>query len=389
MYISRWRHSRRYLYIGVSLLFFLTLFIHFQYFTQRLDFDDKKSQQSTYCDQTIIRKHFMNDQSPKQLFEQEPIRTDFSYEIKNQHFCSSVKPHALIFVVSKSSNYDSRSAIRRTWGNLARVTSFDKFSYLRLKLLFLIDIDEAYLLTINLEQTLFQDLVQVRLPQQYRLSTFRDMAMLHWTETYCPEAMMTVKTDDDIFLNTYLLVNAIDTILMNTINNRTNLHCNSSDTSAIIYGVEIQNAYVVRNSNDPYLEATRYIVTNEEYPCKNYPLYMSGFGYMVNRNARSKLLCTFFRDKKPFHISDVYVTGILPEYVGIQRKNLGLLISYRSSDDCEKFFSEKNANNYACASSLHYNNKQVDIFERFNTYWNHIYNNRLLYINRSFFSMLN
>ncbi|CAF4964191.1 unnamed protein product, partial [Rotaria sp. Silwood1] len=62
MYISRWRHSRRYLYIGVSLLFFLTLFIHFQYFTQRLDFDDKKSQQSTYCDQTIIRKHFMNDQ---------------------------------------------------------------------------------------------------------------------------------------------------------------------------------------------------------------------------------------------------------------------------------------------------------------------------------------
>ncbi|CAF2469204.1 unnamed protein product [Rotaria sp. Silwood2] len=369
MYISRWRFSQRYLFTGLSLLFFSTLYLYSQFFQQQLDFYDENSEQPTYCDQTIIRKHFMNNQSPKQLFEQEPIRTGFNYEIINELFCSLVKPHALIFVVSKSRNYDSRNAIRRTWGNLDRVTSLNKFSYLHLKLLFLIDIDETCLLSINLEQALFQDLVQVRLPQHYTLSTFRDMAMLHWTETYCPEAIMTVKTDDDIILNTYLLANVIGSILTNMTSSQSIHQCNYSDTSAIIYGVKIQNANVVRNSNDPYGEGPRYIVANDEYPCKNYPLYMSGFGYIVNRNARSKLLCTFFRDKKPFHISDVYVTGILPEYIGIQRKHLGILISYQSSDNCENFFLKKYADNYACASSLHYNNKQVNVFERFNTYW--------------------
>ncbi|CAF1096496.1 unnamed protein product [Rotaria sordida] len=112
--------------------------------------------------------------------------------------------------------------------------------------------------------------------------------------------MMTIKTDDDIFLNTYLLVNIIDIALMNMANNQLKLEYNYSDTSAIIYGIEIRNAYVVRNSNDQYLVNTCYIVTNDEYPCKNYPRYMSGFGYIVNYNARLKLLCTFFELKNCF-----------------------------------------------------------------------------------------
>ncbi|CAF3841962.1 unnamed protein product, partial [Rotaria sordida] len=83
---------------------------------------------------------------PKQLFKQKPIRAEFSYEIKNENFCSSV---------SKPSNYDSLNAIRRTWGNFARITSLNKFSHLYLKLFFLIDIDETRLISISLEQTLF------------------------------------------------------------------------------------------------------------------------------------------------------------------------------------------------------------------------------------------
>lgn len=327
--------------------------------------------------------------SPEELFEEPPVRTGFNYEITNENFCSISTPHAIIFVISKSINYNTRSAIRRTWGNFARVTSFPQFSHLILKLVFLIDIDESLLLSISLEQSLFNDIVQVRLPQHYTLSTYRDMAMLYWTDQYCPKVMMTVKTDDDIFLNTYLLANLLDTIIKNTTIDQSKLECNHSDSSGAIYGFKIRDAKVVRHSNDPILEGTRYIVTEDEYPCVNYPAYMSGFSYIVNRNARSKILCTFLRDKKSFPMSDVYVTGIIPEYVGIQRKHFGFLISYRSGDDCEKFFSYKDADRYACASSSHYSNKQIDIFARFNAYWQCIYENRFLYINRKFFSLFN
>ncbi|CAF0911595.1 unnamed protein product [Adineta steineri] len=361
MNVSIPRCRRRYLCIISSVFFSLILFIYIQYF-QYLS-DNENLNQPAYCNQTIIRKHFMQNKSPQELFEEYPSQSTFTYEIHNGNFCLSLRPHALVFVISKSNNFESRNAIRRTWGNFAHISSLNKFSHLRLKLLFLIDIDESRLLSIELEQRLYHDIVQVRLPQYYSLSTYRDMAILHWTDKYCSEAMTTVKTDDDIFLNTYLLANIINTIRINTTIDKTKLQCNYSDTSAIIHGNLFKQAPVVRYSSDSIQEGTRYITTNTEYPCNYYPDYMSGFGYIVNRNARSKLLCTFFRDKLPFHMSDVYVTGIIPEYVDIKRQDLNLLISYRSDDDCEKFFKERNPNSYACASSLHYNQKQMNIFE--------------------------
>jgi hypothetical protein len=50
----------RCLYIGVSLLFLLILFIYFQIFKQS-NFDDSYTDRPAYCDKTIIRQHFMND----------------------------------------------------------------------------------------------------------------------------------------------------------------------------------------------------------------------------------------------------------------------------------------------------------------------------------------
>ena len=137
--------------------------------------------------------------SPEQLFQQNPVRNAFSYEINNGNFCTSSKPHVIIFIISKSSNFESRSAIRRTWGNFLPIKSVNQYSHLRFKHLFLIDIDETRLISIDLEQKLYHDIIQVHLPQHYTLATYRDMAILHWTHTYCPDVMFTVKTDDDIF----------------------------------------------------------------------------------------------------------------------------------------------------------------------------------------------
>lgn len=242
--------------------------------------------------------------------------------------------------------------------------------------------------SVSLEQRVFHDLVQVHLPQYYTLSSYRDMAILYWTETYCPKTKITVKTDDDVFLNTYLLVNIISTILANTTVHSSKQQCDPAGPSGHIYGILIMDARVVRLSSDPMLEASRYIVTEDEYPCKHYPHYMSGFGYLVDRRARSKLLCSFSRDLKPFFMSDVYVTGILPEYLGIERKHLDLLISYRSTDDCEQFFRQSNAEAFACASSLHYGTAKVNVFERFNSYWRRIHENRILYIHQNFHHLI-
>ncbi|UJR30864.1 hypothetical protein I4U23_018379 [Adineta vaga] len=380
------RHQRRrFVYISLSIVLSLILVFPIGLFVRSLFVENEEDADlPRNCDKNIIRTHFMDDKSPQELFEQKPFRSDFIYELDNANVCDSLKLHALIFVVSKSTNVESRNAIRRTWGDFNHIKSIEKYSYLQLKLLFLIDIDESHLLSIKLEQSIHHDIIQVRLPENYILSSYRDMAILHWTSTYCPETLTTVKTDDDIFLNIFLLANIINTIVSSNVTNRLTSTCDASDTSAMIYGVSLKDAKVVRHASDPILEGSRYIVTRSEYPCRYYPYYMSGFGYIVNRPARSKLLCTFLRDKQPFHLSDVYVTGILPEYVGIERLNLGVFISYRSNDDCGEYFKEHNPSRYACASTIHYNNQKRNIFDQYNRYWQQIYENRRIYLERIF-----
>ncbi len=338
----------------------------------------------------MISEHHLFLFSPQALFAQDPIRPSFTYELPNGNFCSSLDPpHALVFVISKSTNFGTRNAIRRTWGNLSHITSITKFAHLRLKLLFFIDIDETSLLSVNLEQSMYHDLVQVYLPEHYILSTYRDMAILDWTEAYCSKVLLTIKTDDDVFLNIFLLANVLNTMILNTTIHQTKSECQQTtnfDQFAVIYGSKIHDAKVVRHSNDPKSAGARYITTDDEYPCRYYPDYMSGFGYIINRNARVKLLCAFFRHEKIFHMSDVYVTGILPEYLNIRQQGLHLTVGSRSTDDCDLFFNDDNA--YACASSLHHRKEQsslltdVYVFERFHVYWKRVYNNRFLYTNQ-------
>ena len=321
-----------------------------------------------------------------ELLQQNPVRSAFTYELPNANVCSSFNPHALIFAISKSTNFASRDAIRRTWGQLQHLQSIKNFAHLRVKLLFLVDIDESRLISINLEQSVFHDLIQVRLPQHYTLSTHRDMAILHWTETYCPQALLTVKTDDDIFLNIYALALAFNSILRNVTDQPLATRCQdagSPDPSAAIYGIKIRNARVIRNSNDPGLEGSRYIVTNDEYPCRRYPDYVSGFGYIVSRPARLKLLCVFMRLEKSFHMSDVYITGVLAEYLGLTRKHLPFQISSRATDNnCASFFEDPGA--FVCASSSHYEVKSsVDgnPFQHFSLYWSQVNRNHHFYAN--------
>lgn len=292
----------------------------------------------------------------------------------------------MIFVISRSKNSYAREAVRRTWGNLKHLKSVQAYAHLRLELIFLLDIDQFYLVNIKYEQQVFGDLVQVHLPEQYSLSSQRDMAILHWTETFCSQALVTIKTDDDVFTNIFTLASVLVHILSTMNRNSQNNSClevKDKDSTAIIYGVKIETAKAVRSVNDPTSGISRYVVTDDEYPCRYYPDYMSGFGYMINQRARVKLLCVFFRDEKPFPLSDVYITGFLADYAGVVREELLLEVNSRESGDCFELFNLKNS--YACASPSHHklgSTVDNDRFQKFNSYWKQI--NRA----RSYYSLI-
>jgi hypothetical protein len=170
-----------------------------------------------------------------------------------------------------------------------------------MKIFFLIDFDEKLSYNIRLENNIFHDIIQVELPQQYTLVTHRVLSLFEWSFRYCRTAKFLFKTDDDIFINLVLLLKFISPL----INKLTNNSFRISDMS--IYGYKHYNPRVFRQANDPV--GARYVVTVDEFPCGNYPDFLSGFGYLMSKKTRDALIYAAYQDPDtPFRISDVYLT---------------------------------------------------------------------------------
>ncbi len=224
-------------------------------------------------------------------------RTFYSFTIKNSDACFIEPVDLLIIIISKSDNYKTRDAIRRTWGSGKNLGNYSSIS---IKLFFLIDFDEKLSHNIRLENNLFHDIIQVELPQQYTLVTHRVLSLFEWSFRYCRTAKFLFKTDDDIFVNVILLLKFLSPL----IKDRTNKSFRTSDMT--IYGYKHHHPGVFRNANDPV--GARYVVTIDEFPCAHYPDFLSGFGYLIPKKARDALVYAAYQDLNPFRISDVYLT---------------------------------------------------------------------------------
>lgn len=283
--------------------------------------------------------------------------------------CRESSIDILIFVISKCSHASIRQSIRRTWGNTKLLKRY--FPKINLKLLFLLDIDAKSEKKIELEHNFHKDLVQVKnLPEQYEYVTEREAALYEFTKERCKQTKFLFKTDDDIFINTFLLLLS-----------KENFEYLTNKTKYSLFGFPIEYGLVVRHSDDRI--GQRYIITPDEYSCPRYPTFLSGFGYLMSFETCSLLINAYQTDKKPFPLSDVYFTGLLPEMINIERQTIFQNVDYRYQTKCsEEFFASEN-NPFACAASNdHFNYQESNhvgtFMNDYNLYWTKltkIYNN--------------
>jgi hypothetical protein len=228
-----------------------------------------------------------------------PHRTNlYSFTLNNSDLCLNQLVDLLIIIFSKSEKYKTRDAIRRTWGS---GKNLGNYSLIHVKFLFLIDFDEKLSNTIRMENDLFHDIIQVELPQQYTLVTHRVLSLFEWSFRYCRTAKYLFKTDDDIFINLILLLKFLSPLINKSLDKSFRI----SDMT--IYGYKHYNPEVFRQANDSVV--ARYVVTSDEFPCENYPDFLSGFGYLISRKARDALVYASYHDRDiPFRLSDVYLT---------------------------------------------------------------------------------
>ena len=204
-------------------------------------------------------------------------------------------------MVINSSPYNGkrRMDVRRTWGNTTAVTMLSKYKH-KIRIVFIVgrthkkQLDES----IERESQSFGDLVLADFTDNTRNLTDKTLLGMLWQRKFCVQAKFFYKGDDDVFVNTYRLIQYVDSL-------------NVQHKKRYLVGrVHTSNRIPCR------VKKHKYYVSYKDYPRRRFPPYCSGFAYLMTSDCVDLLTQQVKKVKLLKSIDDVYV-GLLAEAAGI------------------------------------------------------------------------
>lgn len=262
--------------------------------------------------------------------------------IENTKLCTLDRIDFLIVIISSSSHAMERQSIRDTWGSLSD----------------LFDVQSQRLFVIGYQEhtPVYQELVKeakhesdiLHLTVDDHSSTLKELGAYQWLEKYCTNVKYIFKTEDDLFVNSFLLHELVRELKKPPKNNQTRLLYNvpldslfrtekPPNLDKFLFGWAYASAPPERNNS-----ASPYYVSYSEYSQLMYPRYCSGFGYLMNANTRRSLTLEASKDPRPFRLADVYITGILPERLQFVCDILPFTYHQGSADSCIELIKKNN-----------------------------------------------
>ena len=131
---------------------------------------------------------------------------DFKFLINpGKSFCN-VKEQllVLVYVHSAPENLKRRISIRETWAKQSYFKETD------MKIVFMLGVSKNSFTKnqklIELEYSIYGDLVQEDFEDSYRNLTYKGIMALKWISMHCPQSKYILKVDDDIIVNTFTLL---------------------------------------------------------------------------------------------------------------------------------------------------------------------------------------
>ncbi|XP_063833484.1 beta-1,3-galactosyltransferase 1-like [Ostrinia nubilalis] len=232
-------------------------------------------------------RHYRRDRNLKRYLDNIQLLIEPS---SSHHPCEGTEEVPLLVLVSSApSNLDSRQAIRQTWAR--HVPTFFVMG------LDGPDVDEK-LVDIYIEAKQYGDMLVYDFADHYQNLTLKTALMLEWSSHRCPQAQALFKTDDDVFVNPWMLGKVVKE------------HVNSQ-----LIGYKINNSLVHRD------EYTKWYLPRWLYPDEVIPEYLSGTGYIINGEYIERILKAAY--KVPLiNLEDVYLTHI------VAKRTLHLTLSH-------------------------------------------------------------
>ncbi|CAF1359740.1 unnamed protein product [Rotaria sordida] len=237
-----------------------------------------------------------------------------------------------IIVLSNASNIEARDAIRRTWG-------YDQLyqnNKIQIRVFFLVGIEDFMMKRIHAEQLLFDDVIQVHIPDMYSFIAYRELSAMLWVRSYLPRASFYIKTEDNVIINMKFIINKF----LPTIERTTNKN--------IVIGWFGSEHSIPRGRYQKFI--------NIVLPPSDFNLqYAMSLLYIVTSRASDRMLDAISHVNRIEHPGDPFVTGILRDVAHVQIKNLATSpenYSYKlSNETCGKAL-ETNSKLLFCTSPL-------------------------------------
>lgn len=268
---------------------------------------------------TTVDLNSVYSEKPQQLIDLH----NFDYVI-NQPPCES-NVQTLIMIHSAPSNFKKRSDIRETWGGESVITENSS-----LRLLFLLGAVEDVDLQSSLvkENGLYGDLLQGNFQDAYFNLTYKHVMALKWFNNHCQEAKVLLKVDDDIYLNTPLLLQQVQLQLPHAALTKLLQQKEELLLCAINYKDRVLRSF-----------SSKWRVSFREYSDRYYPPFCPGFAVVYSSDVVRRLYWAAQRSNF-FRLDDVLVTGLLSKRSNISITDLRPYVLY--PDELETILGKSN-----------------------------------------------
>ena len=232
---------------------------------------------------------YVYEADAKSLMDPLVHKHKYSLSLNNADVCSS-NVFLLFIVNSALENGEKRDIIRETWG------SVKEYSGAQIRVVFLIgeyrkptamstgELNER----LKAESDTHVDLIKGNFIDDYANMTYKTVMGLYWMNTYCSRASFVMKTDDDVSINLFKVVDFLQEISQT-----------QSKLSTFFYGRCLQ----------PFPErskSSKWYISSSDYKHWLYPPFCMGGGYILSNEVASQIYRA--TTKVPFFwMDDVYI----------------------------------------------------------------------------------
>lgn len=233
--------------------------------------------------------------------------------VDQPHLCSE-PPFLLLAIKSLAPHFDRRQAIRQSWGRAGVLANRTVVTVFLLGNTTGVDNHPDLSEMLRYESARHRDIIQWDYRDSFFNLTVKEVLFLEWVQTRCSEVQYIFKGDDDVFVNTFHILNFLSGL-------------SGSKARDLFVGDVITNAGPHRDKK------VKYFIPESMY-VGMYPPYAGGGGYLYSGDLAARLH-NASQSVALYPIDDVY-TGMCLRKLGLApEKHKG----FRTFDIEEKYRS--------------------------------------------------